>query len=200
MAYRYPVLIESPSLYKFLSFHIFTMAISLLKGETIENLDFTEGMVLVLKSNKFNLTPVVERLILTRIPLYNSTGDILLEIVFRKGRNVIFLNDRARKAIGKGWGKPKIVDLNPRDVDKWWQSGITISVHHCSTASGLGRYQILLGLTTVCYFDKRFPGGATQLKYQDDKGANILQDIVSVCVYELSDLQPEEQQAIKSGR
>jgi hypothetical protein len=145
------------------------MAIPLLKGETIEDLDFTEGMVLVLKSNKFNLTPVIEGVLLSRIPLYNSMGDILLEIVFRKGRNMIFVNDRASKAIGKGWGKPKIVDLGPGDVDKWWRSGITISVHHRSTASGFGRYQILFGLTTICYFDKRFPGGATQVKYLSNK-------------------------------
>jgi len=161
-------------------------------------LDFTEGMVLVFGSKEFNFTPVAEGIRFTWISLYNKMGDTLLRIRFGKEENKIFVDDRARKptVIGESSENSKIVDLSPIDVDGWKRSGITISVHHCS---GFGRYQILFGRTTICYFNKRFPGGATHLHRTESEGANILEDILRVRVYELSDLQPEERRAILSA-
>ena len=54
-------------------------------------------------------------------------------------------------------GKAESVKLCRVDLDRWQRSGVTISVHNCSTDSE-ERYQILFDLTVVCYFDKRHLG------------------------------------------
>ena len=136
------------------------MASILAKGKKI-SLEFTSGMVLVLKPVQFPFTVSPSAAMSTLKPkpihldLYNKYGDILLRMTFDPGmlgrNHKIICNDRARKSLGDGWGQAQKVD-----VDKSFdQSQFTISVHHDSE---FGRYQILLDKSTICHFDKCLPG------------------------------------------
>ena len=166
-------------------------------------LDFAEGMVLSFKSQKFDLAALPDRSYpdLTQgssiISLLNENDDTLLMIIFRRAQNKIFLFDHASKCIGDGFGIERSVDLNPMDVTRWGESGVTISVHHYSTGSGFGRYQILFNLTTICHFDKIFAGRATRVR-RSCSGTS-LDDELSFYSYKISALRPEERQAILSG-
>jgi len=185
-----------------------TLTLDRLAGK---NLDFAEGMVLSFKSRKFDLTlhaasptnharrpqPAVRSE--SYIRLFNENGDILLQIMFRNGQNKIWLNDCAGKCIEDGWGKERSVDLSPVDVKRWGELGVTISVHHYSTRSGFGQYQILFNLTTICYFDKTFAGRATRVQRSDLWNTGFLEESLSFYAYKISALRPEERQAILLG-
>jgi len=67
--------------------------------------------------------------------------------------------------------------------------------------SGPKRYQILLDLTTVGYFDSRFLGPSRYIGYTENlRGESILLHTWEVFRHKILDLQPEEQQAIEPGR
>jgi hypothetical protein len=171
---------------------------------------YKPGMVIALKSSQFKW----------RDPFFNSVGrtprmdldlcnidnDIILRITFFLGQNQVLFNDRADKSVLDGWGQDQIVTLSREDVDRWERSGVTISVHDCSTPSK-EQYQILFDITTVYYFEKRFPGPPIKIRYSpalklDSMGRpipSILSDPLKVSVYNLDDLPPMEKQAIRSG-
>ena len=82
-------------------------------------------------------------------------------------------------------------------VDRLKDSGVTIMVHN----SGPKRYQILLDLTTVGYFDSCFLGPSRYIGYTENlRGESILSHTWEVFRHKILDLQPEEQQAIEPGR
>jgi len=178
------------------------MASVLQKGKKI-SLDFTSGMVLVLKSTQFPFaTPPSGAMSMLKpkpihLDLHNENDDILLRITFDPGmlgrNHKIFCNDRAHKSLGDGWGEAQKVDVD-KSFDGGNQSQFTISVHHDSE---LGRYQILLGKTTICHLDKRFPGRATKLTYTGNM--SLGPDSWGVSLYLMSDLQPDEQRLLGSG-
>jgi len=163
----------------------------------------TSGKIIAFKSTKFDLSGSIEHE--THLELYNQDNDILLRITIRRGRNKVFFNDRADKTLLDGWGSEKSVDLNPMDVNTW-RSGVTISVHDCSSHSP-ERYQILFNLTTVFNFDKRFLGPAIKVVYRQELSdyAELwynpqMSDPLKFFSYKLDDLPLEERKAIESGR
>ena len=167
-------------------------------------LDLTSGKIIAFKSTKFDLSGSIEHE--THLELYNQNNDILLRIGIRRGYNKVFFNDRADKTLLDGWGSERSVDLNPMDVDTWRESGVTISVHDCSTHSSEG-YQILFNLTTVFNFDKRFLGPAVKVVYRQELSdyAELwynpqMSDPLKFFSYKLDDLPLEERKAIESGR
>jgi len=166
-------------------------------------LNLSPGMIIAFKSTEFDLTTegALKKAQAT-LDLYNKNNDIILRIKVRKGKNKVFFNYFARKSLVDGWGEEKSVDLNPRDIEKWKRSGVTISVHDCSTRPE-GRYQILFDLITVCYFDKHFHGPVTKAIYRESPENNSrphLSNSLNVVSYLLNDLSPKERQAITSGR
>ena len=167
--------------------------------------NLSPGMIIAFKSSLFDLTTTRGALkggSQATLDLYNNKKDIILRIKICKGRNKVFFNDFARKNLVDGWGQEQSVDLSPTDIEKWQRSGVTISVHDCSTHSEQ-KYQILFDLTTVCYFDKHFPGPAIKASYREapeDTSRPHLSNPVKVVVYLLKDLSPKETQAILSGR
>jgi hypothetical protein len=176
------------------------MAEALNRGDKQLPLNISSGRVLILKSTIFNLTGDTKSE--NYLDLDNKTNDTILRITFRKGQKRVFFNDHAFKSIGDGWGKERSADLGPMDVDGWKYRGVTISVHAVSGrgCSGL-RYQILFDLTTVCYFDSRFSGPVTGLRYTENTWEpGILSSSLNVVSYAIWDLQPEERRAIESGR
>jgi hypothetical protein len=185
---------------------IFTMASILKKGSEI-SLDFTSGVVLVLKPTQFPFAISPSEAMSTLKPkpihldLHNENGDILLRISFDPGTlgryHKIFFNDRARKSLGGGWGVAQQVDVD-KSYDGWKDSQFTISLHHYLTDSEFGRYQILLGKTTICHFDKRFPGQARQLTYTGNM--SLGPDSWGITVYLISDLHPDEGRLLGTGR
>jgi hypothetical protein len=187
------------------------MAKDLRAGEELP-LTFSPGMVIALKSSQFKwIDPFfnsVGRTPRMDLDLCNIDNDIILRITFFRGQKKVFFNDRADKSLLDGWGQDRIVKLSRGDVDKWERSGVTISVHDCSTPSK-EQYQILFDLTTVYYFEKRFPGPPIKIRYSpalklDSMGQpipiiSILSDPLKVSAYNLNDLPSMEKQAIKSG-
>jgi len=179
------------------------MAKHLEKDNTLP-LYLATGSVLVIKSTSFDLVAngnsTVFRPGESHLDLYNKDDNITLRIKFRKGQKKIFCNDRASKSIGDGWGKERSTDLGPIDDGRSGYRSITISVYTDSSH----RYQILFDLTTVCYFNSRFPGPALRMTYSAWGGPfteeTILSNILQVKNYRICDLQPEEKQAIESGR
>ena len=65
-------------------------------------------------------------------------------------------------------GKAESVKLCQVDLDRWQRSGVTISVHDCSTPSK-ERYRILFDSTTIYHIDKRFPGPAVKVNYSAEQ-------------------------------
>jgi len=181
-----------------------TMATDLSRGcELLVSL--APGGIVAFKSKIFDLSgPGWEA---THLKLYNQNGEITLRISIRGGQ--AHFNDRAAKSLLDGWGEEQSVDLDPVDVDRWKRSGVTISVHDCSTHSS-ERYQILFNLTTMLNFNKRFPGPATKVVYRTTLGgvkwpihlswSSHLSHILKVLSYNLNDLPLEEKNAIESGR
>jgi hypothetical protein len=172
------------------------MASILKKGPSIP-LNFASGTILILKSTVFPSARPTSGLRPIYLDVFNENGDTLLNITFSQ-HHEISCRDRARKSLGDGWGKAQKVDNSYVDIDRWRESGVTFSVHHYFTDSKFGRYQILLGKTTICYLDTRFPGRATQIAYSGDM--NLGPDSWRVSVYPISDLQPDERRLLESGR
>jgi len=182
------------------------MASILAKGRVIP-LDFMSGMILVLKPTQSPFAISSSETMSTLKPkpihldLYSQNGDILLRITFDPGmlgrNHKIFCNERARKSLGDGWGEEQKVDVD-KSFDAWNDSQFKISVHHYSTDSEFGRYQILLGKTTVCHFDKHIPGRATKLTYTGNM--SLGPDSWNLSLYLKSDLQPDERRLLGSGR
>jgi hypothetical protein len=178
------------------------MAKDLQKGAELR-LDISQETIIAFKSTVFDLAKLgifkggAQE---TYLDLYNGNDDILLSIMIRRGQNKVFLNDRASKSLVDGWGQTQSIDLSPVDVERWKRSGVTISIHDCSTRS-LPRYQILFDLTTMCYFNKRFPGSAKKVTYSDRFAkSSQLSDPLKVFFYKLEDLAAQERQSIVSGR
>jgi hypothetical protein len=152
------------------------------------------GTVVTFKSTLLNLDAGSQE---SYLDLYNLSGDIILRITLRGGKNKIFCNDYTPKSLQSGWGKVRSADL---DVN-WQSEGATISVYNFLTESKLPRYQILVNLTTVCYFDSRFPGSVNRMSYSERSSTlpSILSDPLGVVSYAMLELQPEERRAIQSG-
>ena len=168
-------------------------------------LKVTSGIIVILKSTKFpfamfpfTLTGPSRKQI--QLGLYNQGGDTLLYITFRMaGQHLeMFCNDRVLNSLGDGWGKAHKADTSHVDFEKWRQSGVTISLHHYSTDSEFGGYQILLGNVTVCNFDKRLPGAATQMSYTGD--IKLGPTSWTVSVHRVSYLHPRERQFLMQQR
>jgi hypothetical protein len=189
------------------------MATDLTAGKELPLNGFSPGMIIALKSAKLDLTLPRDNDRVSVSPrmdldLRNINNDIILRITILKGTNKVFFNDRADKSLLDGWGQEKCVELSQVDVDKWQRSGVTISVHNCSTSSK-EQYQILFDLITIYHFDKRFPGpaikinySAEQLPYKSDSeipAHSILSDSLKVFTYNLDDLPPIEKQSVQSG-
>ena len=150
-------------------FHTSIMDTDLSAGKELPLNGFSSGMIIALKSAKFDLTVPPDNDWVSVSPrmdldLWNVNNDIILCITILRGKNKVFFNDRADKSLLDGWGQEKSVELSPVDVDRWQRSGVTISVHDCSTSSK-EQYQILFDLTTMCHFDKRFPGPPIKIEY-----------------------------------
>ena len=176
--------------------HTFIMASILKNGGPKLNLAFAFGRVLVFKSTRFDLGGNVVQGE-AYIDIQHSNGDIPLRITFRRGQQKIFFNDCAFASLQDGWGKEQSAELGSVYDDRLKYSGVTITVHR----PGPNRYQILLGLTTVGYFDSRFPGISTNIGYTESlKKIVVLSPKLEVFHHRISDLQPEERQAIESGR
>jgi hypothetical protein len=183
------------------------MATKLSSGAVLP-VNLTAGMIIAFKSERLDLAANEGRPHASYLDLYSIKKDIVLRISVRRGQNKVFFNDRAHKSLLDGWGEEKSVDLRVVDVERWQRSGVTISIHNCSTDSK-ERYQILFDLTTVCYFDKRLLGYARMVKSSDNRDAlslplsarflSPLSDPLKVFTYKLEDLPLVERQAISSG-
>ena len=187
------------------------MATDLRAGKELPLDDFSPGMIITLKSAKFDLTVPSENDQVSVSPrmdldLRNIDNDIILRITIFRGINKVFFNDHANKSLLGGWGEEQSVELSQADVDGWRHSGVTISVHDCSKE----QYQILFDLTTMCFFDKRFTGPPIKIEYSaqqspdgtSDSGIpahGVLSDPLKVFTYNLDDLPLMEKQAVKSG-
>ena len=179
-------------------------------------ISLSPGRIIALKSAKFDLTEPHDNDWASVSPrmdldIWNINNDIILRITILRGTNKVFFNDHAAKSLLDGWGQEKSVELSQVDVDNWQRSGVTISVHDCSTRYK-EQYQILFDLTTIYRFDKRFPGPAIMIQYfarrspdgTSDSGKSvnahgILSDPLKVLTYNLEDLSLVEKQAVKSG-
>jgi hypothetical protein len=172
-------------------------------------LNLSAGMVIAFQSRRFDLTTTgAFKLFQSKgkaqatLDLYNTNNDIILRVKFRRGKKKFYLNDFARTSLADGWGPERRVDLSPAYIEKWKRSGVTISVHDCSTHSKQ-QYQILFDLTTVGYFDKQFPGPAIKAIYQEaleDTSLPLLSDPLNVTTYLLNDLSQNERKAVVYGR
>jgi hypothetical protein len=196
--------------------HTSIMDTDLSAGKELHLKSFSPGMILALKSDKLDLTvpcdddraSVSPRM---DLDLWNINNDIILRITIVRGTNKVFFNDRADKSLLDGWGQEKSVELSQEDVDRWQRSGVTISVHDCSTRSK-EQYQILFDLTTMYHFNKRLPGPPIKIEYSaqrspddtSDSGTpapshGILSDPLKLLTYNLDDLPLVEKQALNSG-
>jgi len=184
-----------------LSFSGFPMATILKNGKT-RPLNLTSGTVLVLKSTNFPFAMVPFTLTgrpsrkQIQLALYNNNGDTIFHMTFGMvgKRHELFCNDRVHKSFGDGWGKAQKADTSYVDFERWRQSGVRISVHHHSTDSEFGRYQILLGNDTVCNFDKRLPGPATRISYTGD--ITFGPESWTLSGHQVSDLHPREREIL----
>ena len=174
------------------------MAKVLKRGRNIP-LNFTSGTVLVLKPSPMGTTDSdTYQKLPFNFKLFNATDDILLCISFSTKR--ITFKDYALRSLGNGQGKEQSVD---RSFNQSVTYGDTVSIHHYLTDSEFGRYQILLNGITVCHFDKRLPGPATQIGYEN--GSSLASNprgpsYWNVSVYQIGDLLPEDRLALVRGR
>ena len=139
------------------------------------------------------------------LKLFNATDDNFLHISFSTTR--ITFKDYAFRSLGDGWGKEQSVDMN---FNQSVMYGDTVSIHHYLTDSDFGQYQILLNGITIYHFNQLLPGPATKISYahcsyiNDDgsKGYKIYwgPSYWGVHVYQISDLLPDDQLALVSGR
>ena len=192
--------------------HTSIMATDLTAGKELPLNGFSPGMIIAFKSDKLDLMLSRDKgqvSVNPRMDLYlcNINNDIILRITIFKGKNKIFFNDRVDKSLLDGWGQEKYVELSQVDVNKWQVSGVTISVHNCSTSSK-EQYHILFDLTTIYHVDKHFPGPAIKIKYsaeppyKSDSGIpahSILSDPLRVFTYHLDDLPLTEKRSVQSG-
>ena len=195
--------------------HTSIMDTDLSTGEELPLNGFSPGMIIALKSAKFDLTAPYDNDGASVSPrmdldLWNINNDIILRITILRGTNKVFFNDRADKSLLDGWGQEQSVELSQEDVDRWQRSGVTISVHDCSTPSK-EQYQILFDLTTMYHFDKRLPGPPIKIEYSAQRSPDdttcdsgkpphgILSDPLKVLTYNLDDLPLAEKQAVNSG-
>lgn len=178
----------------------FTMATILSTGRGGISVNFSTGMVIAFKSTRFDIAGKLGAKEV-HLDLCNKDKDTIFRMTIRRGKNQVFFNDRAAQSLVDGWGPEKSVDLNPVDVERWQRSGVTISVHNCSTTYSGERYQILFDLATVSYFDSRFLGPAINIKYSTAATwfQLPLSDPLKVCFYQLNTLPFVERQAIKYG-
>lgn len=201
-AIRTPVLIELACRDSVSGLHIFIMAHwRYLKRNKELSLNFTPRDILVFKATCLDVTPQManDSASEASLNLYNENGDITLRMAFQAGEKEIICHDHASKFIfGDGWGKGRRTNLEPFLQKMKWQP-VRILVRAFWTESRTIRYQILFDLTTVCYFDSRFPGPATRITYRQFGGKFQLQEVLEVACFKFSDLQPEERQAIESG-
>jgi hypothetical protein len=185
------------------------MTANLQRGGEIP-LNLSAGMIIAFRSSRFDLTTGAFKLFQSKgkaqatLDLYNANDDIILRIKIRRGKKKVFLNDFAQTTgLADGWwGPERSVDLSSANIEKWQRSGVTISVHNCSTRSKQ-QYQILFDLTTVGYFDKQFPGPAIKAIYQEaleDTSLPLLSDPLNVTTYLLNDLSPNERKSVVYGR
>jgi hypothetical protein len=195
--------------------HTSIMDTDLRTGKELPLNGFSPGMVIALKSPKFDLTVPCDNGWASVSPrmdldLCNINNDIILRITILRGTNKVFFNDRADKSLLDGWGQERSVELSQVDVDRWQRSGVTISVHNCSTRSK-GQYHILFDLTSIYHFDKRFPGPPIKVKYSaqqspddtSDSGIpahGILSNLLKVLTCNLDDLPLAEKQALNPER
>ena len=167
-------------------------------GERVQ-LHLSSGSIVAFKSALFNADGLASPQS-SYLDLYNEKGDIILRIRFRTGESKIFCTDYISETVLDGWGEERSFDLDVNQLlsQRW---GATISVYNFLTDSRLTRYQILVNLTTVCYFDSRAPGPVTQIGYWEYKGTSnpILSDPLKVMCCAMLDLPPEEQRAIQAG-
>lgn len=166
-------------------------------------LNLSAGMVVAFKSSTFTLAQHQIHFE-TYLDLYNMNGDIILRIMIRRKQNKVFFNDRAGKSPLDGWGKEKSVKLNPADVDRWQNSGVTISVHDCSTLSKK-QYRVLFDQTILYYFDRRFSGPAIKVHYSRTVYGGIFllpsfSNPLNVFTYHLDGLAVAGRQDAESGR
>lgn len=194
--------------------HTSIMAKDLSAGKELPLDSFSPGMIIALKSAKFNLmmpsdndwASVSPRMDLN---LWNINNDLILHIMIVRGQNKVFFNDCTDKSLLDSWGQKQSVELSQEDIDRWQHSGVTISVHNCSTPSK-EHYQILFDLTTMCHFNKHFPGPLIMIQYSawqspDDTGNlgklahGILSNPLKVFTYNVDNLSLMEKQAVKSG-
>jgi len=108
-------------------------------------LNFSAGMIIAFKSTRFDLT--------TEGALDGSPGNfrsIQQKPRYRpphkdskKTKQGFFFQLSCTNNSVDGWGEEQSVDLSPVDIEKWKRSGVTISVHDCSSRSKW-RYLILL--------------------------------------------------------
>lgn len=175
------------------------MATILSTGKGGISVNLSTGSVIAFKSTRFDIAGNLGAKE-AYLDLSNKNNDIIFRLTIRRGQSRVFFNDHAAQSLIEGWGQEKSVDLNPVDVERWRRSGVTISVHTCSTYFG-ERYQILFDLITVFHFDSRFPGPAINIKYSTAATwfRPPLSDQLEVRFYQLNTLPLAERQAIKSG-
>ena len=176
--------------------YIFTMA-TILQNNMKIPLNFPSRTILILKP-LLSLGLYQSTQLSFGLKLFNSTGDTLLYISVFKTR--ITFKDHANRSLGNGWGKEQTVDMNYTPTAMF---GDTVSIHHYVTDSNFGRYQILVNGITVCHFDKRLPGSATQISYKDDSSRGEYSwgpSCWEVGVYQIGDLLPEDRLALVPGR
>lgn len=182
-----------------LCLHTSIMATDLRLTEELP-LNLSPGMVVAFESSIFAL-PGSDYLhfLETYLDLYNINNDIILRITIRRKENKVFFNDRAAKR--SLWGEEQSVNLSPADVNRWRDSGVTISVHDCSTPSKK-QYQILFDQTTVYYFDRRFSGPGIKVHYSSVGTLLLpsLSDPLKVYTYSLHDLSVAERQDVESRK
>ena len=192
------------------------MATDLSAGGELPLTGFLPGTILALKSTKLDLTVPRDNdwaSVSPRIDLdiCNINNDIILRITIFRGRNKVFFNDHANKSLLDGWGQEQSVELSQEEVGRWQRSGVTMSVHDCSTHSKQ-QYQIVFDLTTVYYFDIRLAGPPTKIEYSvqqsphdtSDLGGpgaaySILSNTLKAFIYYLDDLPLVEKEALNSG-
>ena len=195
-------------------FHTSIMATDLSAEKNLPLNGFSPGMIIALKSAKFDLMVPSDDDWVSVSPrmdfdLCNIDNDIVLRITILRGINKVFFTDYTSKSLLGGWGQEKSMELSQEDVDRWQRSGVTISVHNCSNPFK-EQYQILFDLTTIYHFDKRFPGPAIKINYSTQRSPDdtsdsripahgILSNPLKVSTYKIDDLPFVEQRAVKSG-
>jgi len=93
------------------------MATDLSAGEELPLNGFSPGIILALKSAKFDFTVPSDNDWVSVSPkmhldIRNIHNDIILRITILRGTNEVFFNDCADKTLLDGWGKEQSVELS----------------------------------------------------------------------------------------